>query len=74
MWSRCRRQKPLFINASFLWNHCVQTLFSCLSPSYALKLKTTYQRFTIRLNIRFLSSVSFFLSPATRVICMRTAS
>lgn len=70
-WSRCSRQKPRFINASLLWNHCVQTLFPGLSPSHALELKNTYQRLTTRLlNIRFLSSIS---SPS-KVICMRTAS
>lgn len=47
----------------------MQTLFSGLSPSYALELKNIYQRLTIRLlNIRFLPSVS----SASKVICMRT--
>lgn len=52
----------------------MQTLFPCLSPSYALKLKNHLSGTYNTSSKHAISLQYFFLSSAIKVICMRTAS
>lgn len=73
MWSRCSRQKPLFINASLLKKRradAVPMPVSFLRLEAQKHLSESYNE----PSKHTISVQHFCLSSATKVICMRTAS